>query len=490
MVFQSIGERNSNVGLEPKCTRGQPLHFLRLPHDSIRKPQHQNTSPSSMSSLNHLSELAHRYHLKRTRSTSSSGSSSSSTSGYGSILSEDEEERKNNQSEDQPTTSLHGSHLPKNNHPSNSSDHQGVKLGINNKGMQMLLKMGWVEGNGLGVGQKGRKEPIPTPAQTPLLGLGKATQDAYMLSNAISKPKELESIIIARETEEAKVKREEKVKEIQTRVVEREDRLKTFHCHVCDKGYTTISQFEEHERSYAHHHAKRALEAKEARKSTGRSTEAKLEKERKREAKELERMARAAGMNLDARPSAAAKAEPLQTGSGGFQKPTSGWTKQPSTASASQNPDPSMTSDDKCTKTFKPSGFKSAGFAPISSSSSASGFKLIGSVSTEKDLGNPVSSSTSSRLPPTFVASTSAETGFTATRDRSTEVPKAVNPTSHSGAPQPTSKFAQIAARLAARKAAAAAASPSHADHATCNTSEPTSQVRSDHSEIEKMLNI
>jgi hypothetical protein len=69
-------------------------------------------------------------------------------------------------------------------------------------------------------------------------------------------------------------------------------------------------------------------------------------------------------------------------------------------------------------------------------------------------------------------------------------VPKAVNPISHSGAPQPTSKFAQIAARLAARKAAAAAASPSHADHATCNTSEPTSQVRSDHSEIEKMLNI
>jgi hypothetical protein len=180
-------------------------------------------------------------------------------------LSEDEEERKNNQSEDQPTTSLHGSHLPKNNHPSNSSDHQGAKLGINNKGMQMLLKMGWVEGNGLGVGQKGelflpfqfsrpkiiktwityagRKEPIPTPAQTPLLGLGKATQDAYMLSNAISKPKELESIIIARETEEAKVKREEKVKEIQTRVVEREDRLKTFHCHVCDKGFVVIPWF-------------------------------------------------------------------------------------------------------------------------------------------------------------------------------------------------------------------------------------------------------
>ena len=89
----------------------------------------------------------------------------------------------------------------------------------------------------------GRKEPIPTPAQTPLLGLGKATQDAYMLSNAISKPKELESIIIARESEEAKVKREEKVKEIQTRVVEREDRLKTFHCHVCDKGFVVIPLF-------------------------------------------------------------------------------------------------------------------------------------------------------------------------------------------------------------------------------------------------------
>ncbi|OAV88705.1 hypothetical protein PTTG_07791 [Puccinia triticina 1-1 BBBD Race 1] len=473
-------------------------------------------SLSSMSSLNDLSQLAQRYHLKRTRSISpgSSSSSSSSSSGYGSILSADEEDQKQATLDHQPQKNDHVSHSGKQDLSNNSSDHQGAKLGMDNKGMQLLLKMGWIQGNGLGVGQKGRKEPIPTPAQTPLLGLGKATQDAYMLSNAISKPKELESIIIARETEEDKIKREEKVKEVQTRVVEREDRLKTFHCQVCDKGYTTISQFEEHERSYAHHHAKRALEARESRKAIGRSTEAKLEKERKREAKELERMARAAGMTLDARPSVSVKPALPKPVSAGFKNSTAGWAKLPgpaATLSTGQNQGPSADSGmgpslpldgNKHNNNFKPSGFKKAsGFAPISSSLT-SGFKPIGGPSAASTPTPTVRSSSSSssgplaRLPPVFIASSSAETSFKPTREQPPEGPRSADdrpaPLPASSAPsavQPPSKFAQIAARLAARKAAAAAAS-SHSDPSNSNKAEQPSKAASYHSEVEKMLDL
>ncbi|KAH9464440.1 hypothetical protein Pst134EA_002887 [Puccinia striiformis f. sp. tritici] len=471
-----------------------------------------------MSSLNDLSQLAQRYHLKRTRSSSLSGSSSSgsSSSGYGSILSADEEEHpKEDQPDHKPQKNDNRSHSHDKNNSTNSSDHQGAKLGINNKGMQLLLKMGWVEGNGLGVGQKGRKDPIPTPAQTPLLGLGKATQDAYMLSSAISKPKELESIVIARETEEAKVKREEKVKEVQNRVVEREDRLKTFHCQVCDKGYTTITQFEEHERSYAHHHARRALEAKGARKAIGGSAavEVKLEKERKREAKELERMARAAGMNLDTRPPVSIKPEGSKTGNAGFKKAAGGWAKLPPssfTASTTQNSGPPAGSSgmqidgDKPVNKFKSTGFKVSGFAPISSSATI-GFKPISGTGTVNNPNQPSPSSSSAtltRLPPAFVASSSTETSFKSSLNQQPEAstsvddPSNLNATSTSTPAQPTSKFAQIAARLAARKAAAAAASagatdpPSGADLAKSNLGQPGSKTHSYVSEVEKMLDL
>ncbi|KNZ53740.1 hypothetical protein VP01_314g6 [Puccinia sorghi] len=474
-----------------------------------------------MSSLNDLSQLAPRYHLKvtplhpsyknlcdlvplfiRTRSNSSSGSSSSSSSSYGSILSSDQEEKKIDLVDNRPQENTHESHVSKQNHSNLSSDHQGAKLDINNKGMQLLLKMGWIEGNGLGVGQKGRKEPIPTPAQTPLLGLGKATQDAYMLSDAISKPKELQSLVIARESEEAKAKREEKVKEFQTRVsvtkgmsqipVDETFRVDiwlilAFLCRgFAYSRYTTISQFEEHERSYAHHHAKRAVEAKQARKATGQSSDAKLEKERKREAKELERMARAAGMNLDARPSSASgKSEPSKTEGGGLKKPAAGWTKLSSAVPPSQSPEPSRDVGDASLKPSKPSGFKSSGFAPVPSSST-SGFKPIGVA----DVGTrPTPSSSSSgtlaRGPPAFVASSSAETSFKATLEQSSESPQS---TSLPNAAQPPSKFAQIAARLAARKATAT--SSSHVDLSTPNPGRTGSRNCSYHSEVEKMLDI
>lgn len=297
------------------------------------------------------------------------------------------------------------------------------KLDMNNKGMLLLLKMGWTQGSGLGMMNDGRKDPIPTPAQTPLLGLGKSTQDQYMLSNAINKPKELESIVISKETQEDKIKREEKVKVLIEREEERGDRLKTFHCSICDKGYANISQFEEHERSYAHHHARRALEAKQAKKSGNESIESKREKERKREEKELKRMAKAVGINVTVEPPSNQK--PIQETQQGV-KPITG---------------------NKGT-------FKSMGFKPVSGSEEVQppkkmGFKPIGSSSSS------VNTIPSSSTPaPTFVISSTKSTSFQSTIEAKN--PEAKNPDKElstiESKPNPGSKFAQIAARLAARR--------------------------------------
>jgi hypothetical protein len=78
-------------------------------------------------------------------------------------LSADEDDKKNDQSDHQSKQNEPGSHPPKQNYSNNSSDHQGDRLGMDNKGMQLLLKMGWIQGNGLGVGQKGKSITILIP---------------------------------------------------------------------------------------------------------------------------------------------------------------------------------------------------------------------------------------------------------------------------------------------------------------------------------------
>ncbi|KAH9812491.1 hypothetical protein DFH28DRAFT_402131 [Melampsora americana] len=371
--------------------------------------------------LEALAQAASRYNrLKR------SPSQSSSSSGYGSIISSSEKEIGDEGVEEEEDLTNAKSEGKK--HQNNQKEGEYKKLDMNNKGMLLLLKMGWTQGSGLGIMNDGRKDPIPTPAQTPLLGLGKSTQDQYMLSNAISKPKELESITISKETEEEKMKREEKVKVLIEREEERGDRLKSFHCLICDKG-----QFEEHERSYAHHHARRALEAKQAKKSGNESIESRREKERKREEKELRRMAKAAGINVTVEPGSS-NHKPVEEGT------------------------PAVKSNLGMNK----GAFKSIGFKPVSNSDEGlpqkkMGFKPIGTSSISL---NPNPTSSSSTTPaPKFVISSSDSTSFHSTIEvlnPEVKLPEAKNfqveSTSIETPPKPGSKFAQIAARLAAKR--------------------------------------
>ncbi|KAG0146744.1 hypothetical protein CROQUDRAFT_656909 [Cronartium quercuum f. sp. fusiforme G11] len=358
-----------------------------------------------MSNLESLAEGAKRYNMKiRKRSTSSS----SSSSGYGSIISKSEEE------EEEITNEVP---LEKNsiNLDIEKDEEGNKKLDRSNKGMKLLLKMGWNEGSGLGLTNNGRKEPIPTPTQTNLLGIGKLTQDNYMLKKSVNKPKELESIIISRETIEDKKIREDKLKLVKEREDEREDRLKTFYCSICDKGYTNISQFEEHERSYAHHHAKRAIESKQqVRKVVNQSKDIRREKERKREEKELKRMAIAVGVNINNK---------LEGGSIGSSNSLI------------------------LQKTLEPkieNKFKSSGFNPIKNQDQSNNFKPIVE-------SNNLQSSSSNLNPPKFIKSSSSNTSFKSSSDFNQS--NSLNDQSNPSKPMVSSKFTKIAERLAAKRA-------------------------------------
>jgi hypothetical protein len=55
---------------------------------------------------------------------------------------------------------------------------------VANKGMQMLLKLGWSQGKGLGKELQGRVNPIDPSSNFGSMGLGKASQVSARLGRA------------------------------------------------------------------------------------------------------------------------------------------------------------------------------------------------------------------------------------------------------------------------------------------------------------------
>lgn len=163
----------------------------------------------------------------------------------------------------------------------------------------------------------GRTDPIPLPSKMDGLGLGKASIETRMLSEAIAhRPRVLDSMRIANETEEERLAREvgplvlcpcsrlislpyqaavASKAEIKAGV---QDTLAKFYCDICSKGYANVKQWEEHIQSYGHNHAKRKHElAMQSRSNKNKIDEVnkRREKEKRREQQELERMVKAAG---------------------------------------------------------------------------------------------------------------------------------------------------------------------------------------------------
>ncbi|KAG6845663.1 hypothetical protein H0H87_005870 [Tephrocybe sp. NHM501043] len=181
-----------------------------------------------------------------------------------------------------------------------------TKIKPTNKGFAMLAKLGWVEGQPLGVAGDGRIDPIPFQIKRDLTGLGKSSQDVRMIETTVSQRRGLDSERQRKETEDQRRAREELVARKSALEDELSSTLKAFYCSLCDKQFKNVAQYDEHTNSYAHHHKARYKDMQaNVRLKPKDEIDKRKEKERKREEKELRKIAAANGIKM-AKPTVAA----------------------------------------------------------------------------------------------------------------------------------------------------------------------------------------
>ncbi|KAF8529476.1 hypothetical protein JB92DRAFT_3196993 [Gautieria morchelliformis] len=176
-----------------------------------------------------------------------------------------------------------------------------TKIKSTNKGYSILAKLGWTDGQPLGLSGDGRVEPIPFSVKNDVTGLGKRAQDERMIETTVSQRRELDSERQIKETIEQRQWREQKAADKEALASQIASTLRPFYCALCDKQYQTVAQYDEHTNSYAHHHKQRFKDMQANAKGLGggkQDKEARLAKERKREEKELKRMAKARGVKV------------------------------------------------------------------------------------------------------------------------------------------------------------------------------------------------
>jgi len=160
-----------------------------------------------------------------------------------------------------------------------------------NKGYQLLMKMGWKKGKGVGKYGQGRVDPVPLFVLDGQLGLGKAEEYKQMTEMAAAQRRQLETEI--EEGREIQKVRLEMWKEKQRREVEVKEMNKQFYCEICNKQYKTVKEMESHLSSYDHHHTKRLKEMKEMYNRSAPTSQKKLKKREEKEMKKLAEKAKA-----------------------------------------------------------------------------------------------------------------------------------------------------------------------------------------------------
>ncbi|KAH7880465.1 hypothetical protein F5879DRAFT_939937 [Lentinula edodes] len=243
-------------------------------------------------------------------------------------------------------------------------------LKASNKGFAMLAKLGWVEGQPLGISGEGRVDPIPFQMKADSTGLGKVRQDVEMIETTVSQRRGLDSERQQKETEDQRRAREDAVARKSAVAEEISDVLKAFYCSLCDKQFKNVAQYDEHTNSYAHHHKARFKDMQaSSRIKPQEEIEKRKEKEQKREEKQLRKIAAASGVKMAKTtlpPSGAPVLAPVASGSSGFQP--SGW------ASVSGSGDSTLSSSG--------GGFKKTGWASVGPSSSPETLAPVSGVTT------------------------------------------------------------------------------------------------------------
>ncbi|KIJ08585.1 hypothetical protein PAXINDRAFT_102524 [Paxillus involutus ATCC 200175] len=185
---------------------------------------------------------------------------------------------------------------------------------------------------------KGRVDPIPFQVKNDLTGLGKNNQDFRMIETTVSQRREMDSERQRKETEDQRKSREDVAAKRAAVRSEITDTLRPFYCALCEKQFQNVAQYDEHTNSYAHHHKARLKDMQaNARLVNQDEVEKRKEKERKREEKELRKLAKAQGIKM-AKPPAIIAAPGSDTGITSEPKPSgfkkAGW------ASVSTAPEP------------------------------------------------------------------------------------------------------------------------------------------------------
>ncbi|CAK5279978.1 unnamed protein product [Mycena citricolor] len=189
-----------------------------------------------------------------------------------------------------------------------------TRIKPSNKGFAMLAKLGWTEGQPLGLSEDGRVDPVPFQIKRDLTGLGKFNQDVQMIETTVSQRRGLDSERMIKETEEQRRAREvyHHMRALDYPLIMSQDSvvrqstldhqltsvIKAFYCDLCEKQFKTVVAYTEHTNSYAHHHKARFKEMQTNARGTGLETDKRKEKERKREEKELRKIAAASGMKI------------------------------------------------------------------------------------------------------------------------------------------------------------------------------------------------
>ncbi|KAI6133343.1 hypothetical protein EDD16DRAFT_18387 [Pisolithus croceorrhizus] len=215
-----------------------------------------------------------------------------------------------------------------------------TKIKSTNKGFAMLAKLGWSEGQPLGLSGDGRIDPVPFHIKNDLTGLGKTNQDFRMIETTVAQRRVLDSERQRKETEDQRKTREDIVARRAAVKSEITDTLRPFYCTLCDKQFQNVAQYDEHTNSYAHHHKARLRDMQaNARPMLQEEVEKRKEKERKREEKELRKLAKAAGIKM-AKPPPAVSSVPVLASATSFD-----------TANVAE---------------ARPGGFKNAGWSAVS----------------------------------------------------------------------------------------------------------------------------
>ncbi|KAG2370180.1 hypothetical protein BDR07DRAFT_2922 [Suillus spraguei] len=250
-----------------------------------------------------------------------------------------------------------------------------TKIKSTNKGFAMLAKLGWSEGQPLGLSPDARVDPVPFHVKNDLTGLGKTTQDFRMIETTVAERRKLDSERQRKETEYQRKAREDDAARRAALKSEISDTLKAFYCSLCEKQFQNVAQYDEHTNSYAHHHKARLRDMQaNTRMTTQEDVDKRKEKERKREEKELRKIAKAAGIKMTKPITTPAVVPPVQT---------------PAVAEASLSSE------------VQSSSFKKAGWATVSAPvEAATGFKRPGWASLDSNASSAPSAPLSPPPPP------------------------------------------------------------------------------------------